>query len=74
MMYLEVDGERQAELVLDQAGLASLLTQLEFLKSQNSFDHVHFVSDEWGGTGELEGNAPASTQNRIEHLKIVFLP
>ena len=39
----------ELDIVVDEAGLKSLLAQLHFLEMKRT-DHVHLMSEAWGGT------------------------
>jgi hypothetical protein len=57
----------ELEIVLDAEGLESLLAQLRFLKDGRT-DHVHLMSEAWGGTHLSDRQTPANTT--IHSVKI----
>jgi hypothetical protein len=76
MISIEVKWPRSAglpdelEIHLDQEGLRSFLAQLELLKG-GSTDHIHMMSESWGGAHLAE--QPQSTDTvPIHHVKILM--
>lgn len=65
-------GEQPQELdiVLDSAGLESLLAQLQFLKSRRT-EHVHLMSESWGGN-HLESRPQNGDAHSISHVRILL--
>lgn len=60
----------EVEIVLDSAGLDSLLAQLGFLKNSKT-EHVHLMSEAWGGS-HLKDKPIASDSIAIQHLKFLL--
>jgi hypothetical protein len=64
------ESPRELEVYLDDAGLQSLLAQLLFLRDKRT-DHVHLMSEAWGGT-HLEDRPQNPDNTNIHHVKIVL--
>jgi hypothetical protein len=63
-------GPEEIEIWIDEDGLSSLLAQLQFLKDGKT-EHVHLMSDSWGGN-DLSSE-PVNPSNRtIHHVKILL--
>jgi hypothetical protein len=60
----------EIEINLDADGLRSLLSQLEFLKDGRT-DHVHLMSESWGGT-HLEEQPRTDAGTAVRHVKILL--
>lgn len=60
----------EIEINLDAGGLRSLLSQLEFLKDGRA-DHVHLMSESWGGT-HLEEQPRNDAGTAVRHVKIIL--
>jgi hypothetical protein len=61
----------ELEIFLDHEGLSSLISQLEILKNGRT-DHVHLMSESWGGS-HLEDRACSESNSTIKHVKITRL-
>lgn len=59
----------ELEVYLDNAGLDSLLAQLNFLKEKRT-DHVHLMTESWGGT-HLDDRPQDPENTTIHHVKFV---
>ena len=59
----------EIEVHLDEEGLKFLLSQLKFLTDRRT-DHVHLMSESWGG-GELDERPPSADVIPIHHVKIL---
>ena len=60
----------EIEINLDADGLRSLLSQLELLKDGRT-DHVHLLSESWGGT-HLEEQPRNDDGTAVRHVKILL--
>jgi hypothetical protein len=60
----------EVEIVVDSAGLDSLLAQLSFLK-RGQTEHVHLMSESWGGS-HLEDSSLRPDATSIKHLKVLL--
>jgi hypothetical protein len=60
----------EVDIYLDADGLKFLLSQLKFL-SDGRTDHVHLMSESWGG-GELDERPQSVDAIVVHHVKIVF--
>jgi hypothetical protein len=61
---------REVEVYLDHIGLQSLLAQLLLLKDKRT-DHVHLMSESWGGN-HLEDRPQNPDNTNIHHVKILL--
>lgn len=60
----------ELELVLDRAGLESLLAQLKFIQEGRT-EHVHLMAESWGGSHLSE--QPQSRENiAIRHVTVLL--
>ena len=60
----------EVDIHLDTDGLKFLLSQLKFLSDRRT-DHVHLMSESWGG-GELDARPQAADAIAIHHVTILF--
>ena len=60
----------ELEIYVDPKGLEVLLFQLKLL-AEGKTDHVHLMSEEWGGT-HLSGNATTTGNTPVHHMKIAL--
>ncbi len=69
MLTVEWDKEK-LEIHADSAGLKELIEQLNILlKSSDKKDHVHLMTEEWGG-GILSSEKQNKSTELIHHVKI----
>lgn len=62
----------QLEIYLDSEGLESLLAQLRFLREGRT-DHVHLMSESWGGT-HLDDHPQRANSVMVHHVRIQMCP
>lgn len=66
------DDER-IEIHADREGLLKLADILTALADENSADHVHLITEDWGGSG-LTNKAQGERNTLAHHVKIFFWP
>ena len=66
------DGER-IEVHGDREGLLKLAETLMALADENSADHAHLMTEDWGGTG-LTNEVQGERNALVHHVKIFFWP
>jgi hypothetical protein len=70
MLTFEWDKEsEQLEIHMDKKGLNNLIAQLTKLASYDSEEHLHLMTDDWGGD-ELSSEKQNSNAELIHHVKV----
>ena len=56
LLQVEYDesGEK-VEIIMNDVGIKELISQLEYLLNQKGPDHVHLMTESWGGDELTEG-------------------
>jgi hypothetical protein len=57
------------EVHADEAGLTRLARVIEFLKSTQTPDHIHLMSEKWGGD-ELSSTLQGLDNRLVHHVKV----
>lgn len=71
MLTFEWDKESERlEIHADTQGLNDLLVQLEKLSDCKEEEHVHLMTEDWGGN-ELSNDKQNSSSELINHVKIL---
>ena len=74
MLTLEITEDSDVvELHGDSDGLLALAELLKSLATSNSPDHIHLLSDVWGGS-TLTSQAQSERGTVVHHVKIMFWP
>jgi hypothetical protein len=62
-------GDDKVEIHLNENGIVALIEQLEYLRKQKKSDHLHLMTEAWGGD-ELTGGEVQEGFKLINHVKI----
>lgn len=72
-LTLEIDNNDESlELHLDKEGAIYLKDLIENLIKHNIDDHIHLMTEEYGGNVSVEKQNISSESKLIHHLKIMY--